>query len=414
MTMKKPELLAPAGDLEKLKYALHYGADAVYLGGPAFGLRAGAGNFSLEEMAEGVQYAHAQGKKVYVTVNIFAKNSQVDEAEDYFLKLKDLRVDALIISDMGIFRVARAVVPELPVHISTQANTTNYLGAQSWAELGAKRVVLARENSLDELKFIKDKNSKLEIEAFVHGAMCMSYSGRCFLSAYMTGRSANLGECTHPCRWKYRLVEELRPGEYLPVGEDEDSSYIMSPADLCMIEFIPQLVASGIDSFKIEGRMKSIHYVATVVKAYREAIDAFYTSHWDFIRRMPEWVSELRNASSRPFNTGFYFGPPKTIPLEEAFAAKLPQFVGVVLDFDSEGKRALVEQRNRFFVGDILEAVSPEGENFRWKLEQIFDIEENKLGVAPHPKQQVYLPAPQALKPWSLLRRIPASAAAGE
>ena len=211
--MQKPELLAPAGDMEKLKYAFHYGADAVYLGGPAFGLRAGAGNFSLEEIGEGVKFAHSRGKKVYITVNIFANNSHVDQAEEYLLSLKGFRVDGLIISDLGIFRVARAVVPELPIHISTQANTTNYLSAQGWGELGAKRVVLARENSLDDLKVIKDKNSKLQIEAFVHGAMCMSYSGRCFLSAYLSGRSANMGECTHPCRWTYRLVEELRPGE---------------------------------------------------------------------------------------------------------------------------------------------------------------------------------------------------------
>ncbi len=409
--MQKPELLAPAGDMEKLKYAFHYGADAVYLGGPAFGLRAGAGNFSLEEIGEGVKFAHSRGKKVYITVNIFANNSHVDQAEEYLLSLKGFRVDGLIISDLGIFRVAQAVVPELPIHISTQANTTNYLSAQGWGELGAKRVVLARENSLDDLKVIKDKNSKLQIEAFVHGAMCMSYSGRCFLSAYLSGRSANMGECTHPCRWKYRLVEELRPGEYLPVGEDEDGSYIMSPADLCMIEFIPQLVGMGVDTFKIEGRMKSIHYVATVVKAYREAIDAFYTSHWDFIRRMPEWVSELQKASSRPFNTGFYFGAPKTTPLPEAVVTKLPQFVGVVLDFDGEKNRALVEQRNRFFVGDVLEVVSPGRENFSWKLEKIIDLEGNNLGVAPHPKQQVYVPVPRALEPWSLLRKIPSPAA---
>lgn len=404
--MKKPELLAPAGDLEKLKYALHYGADAVYVGGPAFGLRAGAGNFSMEEMGEGVGIAHSRGKKVYVTVNIFARNSDLDQAEAYLLKLKELKVDGIIISDLGLFRIAAAAVPEVPIHISTQANTTNYLSVQGWGELGASRVVVARENSLDDLKIIKDKNSKVQIEAFVHGAMCMSYSGRCFLSAYMSGRSANLGECTHPCRWKYQLVEELRPGEYLPVEEDEGGSYIMSPADLCMIEFIPQLIGTGIDCFKIEGRMKSIHYVATVVKAYREAIDAFFTSHWDYIRKMPVWVSELKKAGSRPYNTGFYFGPPKTAIPHEGEEAETLQFVGVVLEYDGLNKRILVEQRNRFFAGDVLEVLSPTGENFRWKMEKIIDSEGNSLAAAPHPKQQVYLPVPREIEPGSLLRRV--------
>lgn len=404
--MKKPELLAPAGDLEKLKIAFLYGADAVYAGGPAYGLRAGAGNFTLDELRQGIGLAHSLGKKVYVTVNIFARNSDLEGAEEYLLKLRDLRVDGLIISDLGLFRVAVAAVPKVPIHISTQANTTNYLGAQGWGELGARRVVAAREVSLEDLKVIKEKNPKLQVEAFIHGAMCLAYSGRCYLSAYMAGRSGNLGECAHPCRWKYRLVEELRPNEYLPVEEDEGGSHILSPADLCMLEFLPQLAGTGIDSLKIEGRMKSIHYVATVVKAYREALDAFYRSHWEYIKGVPGWMEELRKASSRPFNTGFYFGQPKPPSPGEPLGEQ-PPFVGVVKSYDGAGKRALVEQRNRFAVGDTLEALAPGEGLYRWKLMKLTTLEGEEREAAPHPQEEVYLEVPRELAGGTLLRRLP-------
>lgn len=403
--MNKPELLAPAGNLEKLKFAFLYGADAVYLGGPGYGLRAGAGNFSLEEIQEGVKIAHPQGKKVYVTLNVYATNEDLEGVESYLLKLKDLKVDGLIISDLGLFRAASAAVPQVPIHISTQANTTNYLAAQGWGEMGARRVVAAREVSLEGLKTIKERNPRLQLEAFVHGAMCLAYSGRCFLSAYLSGRSANQGECAHSCRWRYQLMEELRPGEYLPVEEDEKGSYIISPADLCMLEFIPQLVGAGIDSFKIEGRMKSLHHVATVVKVYRQAMDAYFNSHWEYIRRIPQWKEELGKAGSRPFNTGFYFGPPKMIPQEEAGEQKI-RFVGVVQKYESGRKAALVEQRNRFSLGDTLEAVSPREDPFQWQLEQLTDLQGEARQAAPHPKEMVYVGVPRELPPGALLRRV--------
>ena len=403
--VQKPELLAPAGDMEKLKVACIYGADAVYLGGPAFGLRAHAGNFSLEEMQEGITFAHDLGKKVYVTVNIFAQNNDINEAKVYLKSLGMIGVDGLLVSDLGLFDLARSVVPDIPLHVSTQANTTNYASCRKWQEMGAKRVVMAREVSLADIKVVGEKTEGLELEAFVHGAMCMAYSGRCLLSAHMTGRSANLGECSHPCRYKYRLVEEMRPNEFMPVEEDEAGTYILSPADLCMIEFIPQLVEAGLHSLKIEGRMKSIHYVATVVKAYRQAIDAFFTSHWNYITAMSVCVPELGKSGARPLNTGFYFGSPQAT-LEKARDAGQFLFVGLVLDFDAQKQRILVEQRNKFSIGDLLEVLSPSGDNVRFRVEKIHTLDGGDRESAPHPQEKLYLSIPLRVEPWSLLRKV--------
>ncbi|HHY60145.1 MAG TPA: U32 family peptidase [Clostridia bacterium] len=400
--MRKPEILAPAGNLEKLKIAVIYGADAVYLGGEQYSLRAAAGNFSLREMAEGVEFAHRYGRKVYVAVNIFAHNRDLAELPGYLKEIAVLGVDGLIISDPGVLALARETVPELPVHLSTQANTTNWASVRFWQEQGVKRVVLARELSLEEIKTIRERTS-VELEAFVHGAMCMAYSGRCLLSSFFTGRSANRGACTHPCRWRYHLVEETRPGRYLPVTEDERGTYILSPRDLCMIAHIPDLARAGLDSWKIEGRMKSIHYVATVVKTYREALDLFWEDPERY-RFRPEWLSELKKVSDRGFTTGFYFGQPhREEPGKERERPEV-QFVGLVLDHPFPGL-ALVEQRNHFRVGDVLEVLEPEGEPSVFRLEELYDEAGAPLEAAPHARQRVYLAAPKKLTPYSLLRR---------
>lgn len=401
--MIKPELLAPAGDMEKLKTAISYGADAVYLGGPGFGLRAAAGNFSLAGISEGTALAHSKDVKVYVTVNIFAGNDDIDKAPPYFKALRDIGVDALIITDLGLFSLARELVPEIPLHISTQANTTNWRSCQGWHDLGAERIVLAREVSLQGIKEIK-KETKVEIETFIHGAMCMAYSGRCWLSHYFTGRSGNRGECAQPCRWKYHLVEELRPGEYIPVEENDQGTQILSPADLCMIEHVPQLIDAGLDSLKIEGRMKSVHYVATIVKAYREAIDTCYESLESYNGKKSYWLEEIKKASNRPLNTGFYFGQPEDSKEEKI---NVPyKFVGIARNYDRQKKLVTIEQRNRFFKDDLLEIVPPKGDNFTYRVKKIINSSGEEMDSAPHPQQEIYLPIPKEVEPWSLIRKI--------
>lgn len=401
--MLKPEILAPAGNPEKLKIAVIYGADAVYLGGEQYSLRAAAGNFSLPEMAEGIAFAHRYGCKVYVAVNIFAHNRDLAGLPAYLKELAALQVDGLIISDPGVLALARETVPEVPIHLSTQANTTNWASVRFWQKQGVKRIVLARELSLEEIKEIRQK-TQMELEAFVHGAMCMAYSGRCLLSSYLTGRSANRGACTHPCRWRYRLVEETRPGQYMPITEDERGTYILSTRDLCMISHIPELVQAGLDSWKIEGRMKSIHYVATVVKTYREALDLYWEDPERY-RFREEWLSELQKVSDRGFTTGFYFRPPH---LEEKEPGQRPspevQFVGLVLDHQFPGP-ALVEQRNRFGPGDWLEVLQPQGELIAFRLEKLYDESGAPIESAPHAQQKVYIEAPGQLAPYSILRR---------
>lgn len=405
--MKKVELLAPAGNLEKLKMAILYGADAVYIGGQRFGLRASADNFSLEDMREGLKFAHERNCKVYVTVNIIPHNQDLVGLPEYIKQLDELGVNAVIVSDPGIFNIVRSTAPDMEIHISTQANNTNYMSAKFWYDLGAKRIVVARELSFGEIREMAAMTPKdLDIEAFIHGAMCISYSGRCLLSNYMTGRDSNKGACSHPCRWKYQLVEEKRPGEYYPVYEDERGTYIFNSKDLCMIEHIPELVESGIFSLKIEGRMKSSFYVATVVSAYRKAIDA-YISDPENYRYDPEWLAELSKASHREYTTGFYFN--KTTGEDQIYNTSSYirdyDFVGMVLEYDRETGIAKIEQRNRMIVGDEIEVVVPGKDYFVQTIEAMKNDEGESIRTAPHAQMIVYMPVKQEVVPYTILRR---------
>lgn len=401
--MKHIELLAPAGNLEKLKVAITYGADAVYMGGASYGLRAMAGNFTSEEMREGLLFAHERGCRVFITVNIFAHNEDLIGLPEYIKELEQLGVDGVIVSDLGIFSVIQETAPGLEIHISTQANNVNYKTAEFWHKLGAKRVVLGREMSLSEITELRAKTPpELELEAFIHGAMCMSYSGRCLLSNYMTGRDANRGACAHPCRYKYYLVEEKRPGEYYPVEEDERGTYIMNSHDLCMIEHIPEIVNSGITSFKIEGRMKSAYYVATVVKAYRQALDAFTEQQQDY-QFQPEWAYELSKASHREYSTGFYFGKPEKQIYGNSSYIRTHDIVGIVLDYDETTQIATVEQRNRVFKGEAVEILTPKQKSFSVILSQLWDQDGVELDAAPHPQMIYRFRCETPLKPYDML-----------
>jgi putative protease len=405
--MKKVELLAPAGNIEKLKMAILYGADAVYIGGQRFGLRASADNFSIEDMKEGLQFAHERKCRIYVTVNIIPHNQDLVGLPEYIKQLDELGVDALIVSDPGIFAIVRKVAPDMEIHISTQANNTNYASANFWHELGAKRIVVARELSLSEIKEIDAMTpDELDIEAFVHGAMCISYSGRCLLSNYMAGRDSNKGACSHPCRWKYQLVEEKRPGEYYPVYEDERGTYIFNSKDLCMIEHIPELIEAGIFSFKIEGRMKSSFYVATVVNAYRRAIDAYFADPGSY-KFDPQWLEELSKASHREYTTGFYFN--KTTGEDQIYHTSSYirdyDFVGLVLEYDSQTKLAKIEQRNRMIVGDEIEVMSPEKDYFIQTITAMENEEREAIRTAPHAQMIVYMKMEQEVVPYTILRR---------
>ncbi|NEZ45979.1 U32 family peptidase [Clostridium niameyense] len=380
---KKPELLAPAGNLEKLKTAINFGADAVYLGGSKLNLRAFADNFTDEDLKEGIEYAHNRGKKVHVTVNVFPHNGDLDGLEDYLKKLYELKVDAIIVSDPGIIMTAREVVPDLELHISTQASTVNWKSAMFWHKQGAQRVVLARELSLDEIKDIKKKVSKdCEIEAFIHGSMCMSYSGRCVLSNYMTGRDSNRGACAQPCRYKYYLMEEKRPGQYFPVFEDERGAYIMNSKDLCMIHHIPELMESGIDSFKIEGRMKSSFYVATVVKAYREAIDSYFEKGQDY-KFQDRWMDYLSKASHREYCTGFYFNEENKQCFQSSAYIRNCDIIGIVKSFDEKTNIAVVEQKNKVLDNDEIEVLTPDEEIFKITIKNMVDHNDKKIESAP-------------------------------
>ncbi|WP_251860404.1 U32 family peptidase [Clostridium sp. Marseille-Q2269] len=381
--MKKPELLAPAGNLEKLKTAINFGADAVYLGGSKLNLRAFADNFTDDELKEGIKYAHDRGRKVHVTINVFPRNEDFEGLEEYLKKLYEFNVDAIIVSDPGIIMTARETVPNLDVHLSTQASTVNFKTINFWYKQGVKRVVLARELTLEEIKTIREKIEKdCELEAFVHGSMCMSYSGRCLLSNYMTGRDANRGACAQPCRYKYYLMEEKREGEYFPVFEDDKGTYIMNSKDMCMIEHIPELVQSGIDSFKIEGRMKSSFYVATVVKAYREAIDTYFKNpeNYNFQER---WMDYLKKASHRAYFTGFYFNDPNKQLQESSSYIRSCDIVGIVKEFNEETMEAIVEQRNKVLDGDELEVLRPEGPIFKINISNMKDRNNKKIEAAP-------------------------------
>lgn len=405
---KKPELLAPAGGLETLKIAVLYGADAVYLGGFQYGLRANAKNFTQEQMREGIQFAHAHGVKVYITGNIIPHNIHLKGMAEYFKAIRDAGADGLIVADPGVFMIAKETVPDLPLHISTQANNTNYQSARFWYEQGAERIVVARELSLEEIKEIKQKApEKLELEAFVHGAMCISYSGRCLLSNYMAGRDANLGACTHPCRWKYHLVEETRPGEYMPVTEDEQGTYIFNSKDLCMIEYIPELIQAGIQSLKIEGRMKTSLYVATVVKTYREAIDDFFQDPLQYEKKKPYYVNELKKCNYRPFTTGFYIQKPKATEqiYDNNTYIRDYTFVGLVIDYNEDTQIATIQQRNKFAIGDELEIVRQKKDNFIYHVNQMWDEEGQEISAAPHPKQVIQLKIDQNVQKYDILRK---------
>lgn len=387
--MEKIELLAPAGDLEKLKTAVDYGADAVYFGGELFSLRAGAGNLSVSEMEEGVRYAHEKGARCYLALNIFAHNGDFFPLKDYLIQIKALDIDAFIVSDPGILLMIKEIMPDAEIHISTQANVTNYKAAQFWQQQGVKRIVLARELTFDEMIELRSKlPENMELEAFVQGAMCISYSGRCLLSNFMIERDANRGQCAHPCRWKYALVEEQRPGQYYPIEEDERGTYILNSRDLCMIDHIPELVQAGIASAKIEGRMKSSFYVATVVSAYRKAIDAYYADPERYVFRQ-EWMEELKKVSHREFTTGFYFNQPtnKDQNYQTSAYTRDYSFIGVVKSYDAQTKMAIVEQRNKMTVGETIEVFGPDTDFFSQRLTVLLDEEGNPIESAPHPQQ---------------------------
>lgn len=403
--MKKIELLAPAGNLEKLRIALAYGADAVYFGGKLFGLRAFSENFDEPEIKQGIALAHQAGKRAYVTINIFPHNEDLKALPDYLSFLHESGVDAAIIADPGVYRVARRVTPGLPLHISTQANNTNWESVLFWQDLGVSRVVLAREVSLADIREIRER-TEVELEAFVHGAMCISYSGRCLMSNYFTGRDANRGECAQPCRWKYHLVEETRPGQYFPVLEDEKGTYFFNSKDLCLLPHLPDLAAAGLDSFKIEGRMKSIHYVATVVSVYRQALDAYFADPGAY-RPRQEWWDELRKISHRPYTTGFYFN--KTDSDDQIYGpstyTQTHDFVGIVKSYDAGTKLAVVEQRNNMKLGEEIEVLQPDAPRFSQIISYMADEEGNAITVAPHPQQLVRMAMDRPVAEYAMLRR---------
>ncbi|HCC06696.1 MAG TPA: peptidase U32 [Clostridiales bacterium] len=387
--MKKPELLAPAGSMEVLETAILYGADAVYLGGPMYGLRANAKNFTMDEIGKAVEFAHSKNVRVYVTANVIAHNQDLRYIDKYFLDLEKMGVDALIIADPGILSIARQTVPNMEVHLSTQANSTNYKSMEFWVKQGVKRVVAARELSIKEIKDINTYVPNVNIEAFVHGAMCISYSGRCLLSNYMAGRNSNHGDCAQPCRWKYHIVEEKRPGIYMPIHEDEKGTYIFNSKDLCMLEHIPELIGAGITSFKIEGRMKSVYYVATVVKAYRDAIDDYFKDPKVYEKNKEYYIREICKSSYRDYTTGFYFEKPGADEqiYDKATYIREYNFCGVILDYDKETKIATIEQRNKISIGEELEIFKKKGKFTTQIIEYMTDKDGNELQEAPHPKQ---------------------------
>lgn len=404
--MKKIELLAPAGNMEKLKMALLYGADAVYLAGKAFGLRAYGGNFDRDELKQAVSYAHSMGKKVYVTVNIIPRNEDLEGLDEYVAYLESIGVDAVLVSDLGVFDICREAAPNLQIHISTQASSANWRTVKRWKEMGASRVVLAREVSLAEVRTFREKVD-IELEMFAHGALCISWSGRCLLSNYFTHgkRQSNRGECIQACRFKYSVVEESRPGEYFPVEEDEHGTYIFNSKDLCMIDHVPELVEAGVSSLKIEGRMKSVYYVAAVVSAYRKVIDAYYREGKDFHMR-PEWRDELEKVSHRPYTTAFaYQLPDHTAQEYEKSQPEQPyDFIGLVMSRDGE-HRVIVEQRNHFKVGEVVEVLTPRGDVFPLTIGPLRNADGEDVSAAPHPLEKLSMETSADLPAYTILRR---------
>ncbi len=405
--IKIPELLAPAGDLEKLKIAVAYGADAIYIGGKRFGLRAFAGNFDDNEIGEAVDYAHKHGKKVYVTMNIFAHNSDFNGMSQYIRFLSKAGVDAVIISDPGILSLIKDVAPEMEIHLSTQANTTNWRSAQFWHDMGVKRIILARELSLAEITEIRERTpDSLELEVFVHGAMCISYSGRCYLSSYLTGRDGNRGECAQLCRWNYEIIEANRPEQSFSIEEDERGTYIMNSRDLCLLEHLQTLCESGIKSLKIEGRMKSVHYVATVVSVYRKALDELYGAP-DTFSVKKEWREELEKVSHRPYFEGFAVSKPDQSGQVYTSSSYIQthDFVGIVLEYDSAASLLTIEQRNRVREGEVLEFLQPDGTHGCLILTEMRDEGGEYIMVANRAQQIFTVKTEQVLAPYSLLRR---------
>ena len=402
---RKVELLVPAGSLEVLKIAIMFGADAVYIGGEEFSLRAKAANFSDEDMIAGIDFAHRYGKKVYVTVNIFAHNYDMDEAVDYLKRLNDIKPDGLIMSDPGLISLAFEYAPNVEVHISTQANNTNYMTYKFWYKMGVKRVVSARELSLEEIKGIRENiPDDMEIESFIHGAMCISYSGRCLLSNYFTGRDANRGECTHPCRWQYAVMEEQRPGEYLPVYENERGTYIFNSKDLCMIGYIPEMIDAGIDSFKIEGRMKTSLYVATVARTYRKAIDDYYKSIDTYKANMDWYMDEISKCTYRKFTTGFYFGKPNEETQIYDSNTYISEYIYLGFVEEIRNGKYRITQRNKFLIGDEIEIMKPGGENVIAKVINIEDEEGNVVPAASHAKQTLYITLSEKADEYDIFR----------
>ncbi|PTX16982.1 putative protease [Halanaerobium congolense] len=405
--MNKIELLAPAGSLEKLKTSILFGADAVYCGGLNFGLRAGADNFSVEELKEGIEFAHQRDKKVYMTLNMIPHNKELAQLPEYIEEIRELNLDALIISDPGVFAFVKKEMPEMEIHISTQANNVNWASALFWAEQGAERIILARELDRDEIKEIAAKTEgKVELEYFVHGAMCISYSGRCLLSNYFVGRDANKGDCAQSCRWKYHLVEEKRPGEYYPIEENDQGTFIMNSRDLNLAEEIPELIEIGLSSLKIEGRMKSVHYAAAVVNTYRQLIDQYYADPENY-QADPKLLAELRKISHRDYTKGFYYGKPGSEGqrYESSSYLRTYDFMGVVKAYDPEAQEAVVEVRNKIFKGDELEFIVPGQKTFTIRADYLLDEEGAEIEAAPHPKQLIKIPLTEEVPIGSLLRR---------
>lgn len=405
--IKKPELLAPGGSLEKLKTAIFYGADAVYIGGEAYSLRCAAENFSHEDMLEGVEFAHRSGKKVYLAANILPHNADMDKMKDFIDDIRDVGFDGVLVADLGMFSLFREYMPEMPLHISTQANNVNYASACMWHKLGAKRIVLAREMSFDEIREIREKTPPdLELEAFVHGAMCISYSGRCLLSNYMTGRDANMGACAHPCRWNYSLVEQTRPGEYFDIMENERGSFIFNSKDLCTIAHIPELVRSGIDSFKIEGRVKTAYYTATVVKAYREEIDRYFENPEGYVFDEKQ-LDELCKVSHRPYYTGFYFGRPDENAQVYTSSSYIRDYdiIGIVREYDEKTGIAVITQKNRFFDGDEIEIMQPKKPFFTQKAYNMKNEKGEDITVAPHAAMTVIMPLNEPAAAGAIIRK---------
>ena len=405
--MNKIELLAPAGDLEKLKMAILYGADAVYIAGENFGLRTASKNFTEEQMREAVDFVKKNNKKIYVTCNIIPHNDDFEGLESYLKYLQEVGVDAIIVADPGVLMIAKETVPDMEIHWSTQANNPNFNSARFWYKQGVKRVVTARELSFEEIKKIRDEiPSDMDIESFVHGAMCISYSGRCLMSNYMTGRDANRGSCAHPCRWKYSLVEEKRPGEYFPIEEDERGTYFFNSKDLCMIEYVKELIEAGVSSFKIEGRVKTPYYVATVVRAYRMAIDEYYRDPENY-RFNPIWMEELKKASYRDFTSGFYLDKPNGDSQNYGTSSYIRNydFMGLVIKYDSERKMALVDVRNRIFTGDNVEIIGPDCDTIYTTVKSMFNENMEMIDVAPRPKELVWVDFGHELKGNYIIRK---------